>query len=161
MVRRKAGVFDSYELANSDPPDLGGTAGQTERDGGGVFARSSRDRRQTLQQLGWSPNRNLRIIYRWGAGNIEKIRASTSELLNIAPDVIVADGTPALRAFQQTATNIAIVFTIVSEPVAAGFVKSLAHPGGNITGKFSRLARTDAQVLFGSAGPVPSTARKL
>ena len=87
-----------------------------------------------LQQLGWTPDRNLRIIYRWGAGDIEKIRASATELLGITPDVIVADGTPALRAFQKTSTKIPIVFTIVSEPVAAGFVQSLAHPGANITG---------------------------
>ena len=89
---------------------------------------------QTLQTLGWTPGRNLWIDYRWGAGNIEKVRAAVTELLGIRPDVIVADGMPALRAFHQTSTNLPIVFTIVSEPVAAGFVESLAHPGGNITG---------------------------
>jgi putative ABC transport system substrate-binding protein len=89
---------------------------------------------QTLQTLGWTPGRNLRINYRWGAGDVEKIRAAATELLGTGPDVIVADGTPALRAFHQTPTSIPIVFTIVSEPVAAGFVQSLAHPGGNITG---------------------------
>ena len=89
---------------------------------------------QTLQTLGWTPGRNLWIDYRWGAGNIEKVRAAVTELLGIRPDVIVADGMPALRAFHQTSTNLPIVFTIVSEPVAAGFVESSAHPGGNITG---------------------------
>jgi putative ABC transport system substrate-binding protein len=89
---------------------------------------------QSLQTLGWMPGRNIRIEYRWGAGSIEKIQAAVAELLEMRPSVILADGTPALRAFHQTRTGIPIVFTIVSEPVAAGFVQSLARPGANITG---------------------------
>jgi putative tryptophan/tyrosine transport system substrate-binding protein len=93
---------------------------------------------QALEQRGWVPGRNLRIDYRWGAGDIARVQAAAAELSGLAPDVILADGTPAVRAFRQTSTSIPIVFTVVSEPVAAGFVQSLSHPGGNITG-FSNL----------------------
>jgi putative ABC transport system substrate-binding protein len=87
-----------------------------------------------LEKLGWTPGRNLRIDYRWAAGDIERIRAAVPDLLSTVPDVILADGTPALRAFHQATVNVPIVFTVVSDPVGAGFVESLRRPGGNITG---------------------------
>jgi putative ABC transport system substrate-binding protein len=93
---------------------------------------------QSLARLGWTLGRNLRIDYRWAGGDVERVRIAVPELLGLAPDAILADGTPALRAIRQATTSIPIVFTVVSEPVAAGFVASLAHPGGNITG-FSNL----------------------
>src|SRR5262249_41827266 len=89
---------------------------------------------QSLARLGWTLGRNLWIDYRWAAGDIERIRIAVPELIGLVPDAILADGTPALRAMRQETTSIPIVFTVVSEPVAAGFVASLAHPGGNITG---------------------------
>jgi putative ABC transport system substrate-binding protein len=79
-------------------------------------------------------SRNLRIDYRWAAGDLERIRTAVPELIALAPDVILAEGTPELRAMRQATASIPIVFTVVSEPVSAGFVASLAHPGGNITG---------------------------
>jgi putative ABC transport system substrate-binding protein len=93
---------------------------------------------QSLARLGWTLGRNLRIDYRWAGGDVERVRIAVPELLGLAPDAILADGTPALRAIRQATTSIPIVFTVVSEPVAEGFVASLAHPGGNITG-FSNL----------------------
>jgi putative ABC transport system substrate-binding protein len=89
---------------------------------------------QGLEKLGWTLGRNLQIDYRLAAGDVERIRTAVPELIGLAPDAVLADGTPALRAMRQATTSIPIVFTVVSEPVAAGFVASLAHPGGNITG---------------------------
>ena len=89
--------------------------------------------RRGLQDLGWTEGRNLLIDYRWGAGEPARARAFASELLNLRPEVIVANGTTAVSALHQ-ATNVPVVFVVVVDPVGAGFVKSLARPGGNITG---------------------------
>jgi putative ABC transport system substrate-binding protein len=90
--------------------------------------------RASLQAMGWSDNRNLRIDYRWGEGNIDRIRALASELVQSAPDVIVVAGDPALTQVHRLRSAIPIVFAQVSEPVESGFVASLARPGGSITG---------------------------
>ena len=92
----------------------------------------------TLKQLGWMPGRNIQIDYRWAMGDIERTRTLSAELVNSAPDVIVAVSTPSLVAIQKATHTIPIVFVAVSEPVANGLVPSLAHPGGNATG-FSNL----------------------
>ena len=89
---------------------------------------------QGLERLGWTLGRNLRIDYHWAGGDLERTRAAVAELMRLPPDVILAEGTPNLRLLRQRTSSIPIVFTVVSEPVAAGFVASLAHPGGNITG---------------------------
>jgi ABC-type uncharacterized transport system substrate-binding protein len=94
--------------------------------------------REGLQKLGWKIGDNLQIDYRWGTSNDERARAAAAELLRLAPDVILANSTVALRAVQQATRTVPIVFTTVIEPVAQGFVASLAHPGANITG-FSYL----------------------
>jgi len=93
---------------------------------------------QTLEKLGWTIGRNLQVDYRWGASNNERARAAAAELLKLAPDLILATSRPAVRAVQQTAAPIPIVFVAVSEPLSMGLVSSLARPGGNITG-FSNL----------------------
>jgi putative tryptophan/tyrosine transport system substrate-binding protein len=87
-----------------------------------------------LQQLGWRIGTSLEINYRWAGGHIEKLRANAVELLRLQPDVIFAQSTPALAVARQATRTIPIVFTGVSDPVQQGFVASLAHPGGNITG---------------------------
>ena len=87
-----------------------------------------------LQELGWMPGRNLQIDYRWGMGEVEKARAATADLLKLTPSVLIAVASPATAAMQRTTRTIPIVFVAVSEPVAQGFVASLAHPGGNLTG---------------------------
>jgi putative ABC transport system substrate-binding protein len=92
--------------------------------------------RQQLQQLGWTEGSNVRIDIRWGAGEVAAVRKLASELVALAPDVILAaGGNPAIAALQQAATlSIPIVFVGVTDPVGAGFVANLARPAGNITG---------------------------
>jgi putative tryptophan/tyrosine transport system substrate-binding protein len=92
--------------------------------------------RQQLQQLGWTEGSNVRIDIRWGAGEIAAVRKPASELVALAPDVILAaGGNPAIPALQQAATlSIPIVLVGVTDPVGAGFVANLARPAGNITG---------------------------
>jgi putative ABC transport system substrate-binding protein len=90
--------------------------------------------RQDLQKLGWTEGRNIRIDYRWGAGEPDRARAYAAELMALAPDVIVANGTLASTALQRATRSIPVVFVVVIDPVGAGLVESLAHPGGNITG---------------------------
>jgi putative tryptophan/tyrosine transport system substrate-binding protein len=90
--------------------------------------------RQGLVKLGWQVGRNLSIDYRWKASNDDQARAAVAELLKLSPDVILANSTVTLRAAQQATGAVPIVFTTVIDPVAQGFVTSLAHPGGHTTG---------------------------
>jgi ABC-type uncharacterized transport system substrate-binding protein len=89
---------------------------------------------QALQQLGWSDGRNVRIDYRWAAGDAGRFHKYAEELLALVPDVIFAASTPSVQALQQATRRVPIVFAIVADPVGAGFVDSLARPGGNVTG---------------------------
>jgi putative ABC transport system substrate-binding protein len=84
-----------------------------------------------LQQLGWTDGRNIQIEYRWDTGDLRKV---ATELVTLSPDVILASATPAVAALQQATRTVPIVFTQVADPVSAGFVASLAKPGGNTTG---------------------------
>jgi ABC-type uncharacterized transport system substrate-binding protein len=89
---------------------------------------------QGLQELGWTVGRNLRIDFRWDAGNADNARKFAAELLALAPDVILTPGTSALEPLLQATRVVPIVFVHVADPVGAGFVESLARPGGNVTG---------------------------
>jgi putative ABC transport system substrate-binding protein len=89
---------------------------------------------QGLQQLGWTVGQNVRIDYRWGGGDADNLRKYAAELVALAPDVIMANSSAALSPILQATRTIPIVFTTVADPVGAGYVESLAHPGGNITG---------------------------
>jgi putative ABC transport system substrate-binding protein len=89
--------------------------------------------REGLQKLGWIEGRNIQIEAR-PAGGSEHLPALAAELVRIGPDVIVASATAALAALQRATNTIPIVFAQVTDPVGAGFVRSLARPGGNITG---------------------------
>jgi ABC-type uncharacterized transport system substrate-binding protein len=89
---------------------------------------------QGLQQLGWTDGRNVRIDYRFGGGDADSIRKHAAELAALAPDVILAAGAAAVGPVLQAARTVPIVFVIVPDPVGAGFVDSLARPGGNATG---------------------------
>jgi putative ABC transport system substrate-binding protein len=89
---------------------------------------------QGLQELGWTDGRNVRIDFRFGLGDADRLRRFATELVALAPDVIVAGGTPALPALQQATRTLPIVFANVQDPVGTGFVASLARPGGNATG---------------------------
>jgi putative tryptophan/tyrosine transport system substrate-binding protein len=89
---------------------------------------------QGLQELGWTVGRNVRIDTRWAAGDADLYRRYAAELIALAPDVILANGGPALGPLQQATRSIPIVFVNVADPVGGGFVASLARPGGNSTG---------------------------
>jgi len=89
---------------------------------------------QTLQQLGWTDGRNVQIDYRWALGDVERTRKFAAELVVLAPDVLLAVGAEILLTLQQATRTLPIIFVLVPDPVGAGFVESLAHPGGNATG---------------------------
>jgi putative ABC transport system substrate-binding protein len=90
---------------------------------------------QALRQLGWTEGDNIRIDYRFGStGDIDLARRHATELVALAPDVILATGSPNVGASQQASRTVPIVFVSVIDPVGAGFVASLARPGGNMTG---------------------------
>jgi putative ABC transport system substrate-binding protein len=87
-----------------------------------------------LQQWGWTEGRNVRIDTRWGGGDAERTRKNVAELLALGPDVFLASGDHPVVELQHATRIAPIVFTMVGDPVGAGFVESLARPGGNITG---------------------------
>ncbi|HKF07288.1 MAG TPA: ABC transporter substrate-binding protein [Xanthobacteraceae bacterium] len=89
---------------------------------------------QALAQSGWIIGRNVRIDTRWGGGKSEDIRRHAMELVALSPDVILAHGASTVRPLVQATRSVPIVFPIAGDPVGAGFVDSLAQPGGNVTG---------------------------
>jgi putative ABC transport system substrate-binding protein len=89
---------------------------------------------QGLSELGWTIGRNVRVDYRWFAGDTDVARKYAVELVALAPDVVLASGTVGVTALQQATRSVPIVFTLVADPVGAGFVASLARPGGDVTG---------------------------
>jgi putative ABC transport system substrate-binding protein len=90
--------------------------------------------RRGLKELGWVERHNLQIDYRWAAVNLVQARTLAAELLGLNPSVIVALGTPLVSALHQQTRSVPIVFVSANDPVGFGFIESLAHPGGNITG---------------------------
>jgi putative tryptophan/tyrosine transport system substrate-binding protein len=113
---RRVGVLMLY--AENDPE-------------GQLRARAFRD---SLEASGWKIGTNLLIDFRWGVGDLEWIRSSVSDLMKFAPEVILANSDQTAGAAQSASRAIPIVFIGSSDPVAEGFVRSLAHPGGNMTG---------------------------
>jgi ABC-type uncharacterized transport system substrate-binding protein len=89
---------------------------------------------QGLQQSGWTIGQNVRVDYRWGGGNADNMRKYAAELVALAPNVILAHSSAAVAPLLQATRTIPIVFTTVADPVGAGYVDSLARPGGNSTG---------------------------
>ena len=89
---------------------------------------------QTLAQLGWTVGRDLKIETRQIGGDLDSLRRYAAELVALAPDVIFSIGSLPVASLQQATRTIPIVFMSVADPVGAGFVESMAHPGGNITG---------------------------
>jgi putative ABC transport system substrate-binding protein len=90
--------------------------------------------RNALAQLGWIEGKNLQIETRWAAGNPDKIKAFTKELVEFQPDAILVQGTVSTGSVVRETRSIPIVFVNVADPIGSGFVASLAHPGGNVTG---------------------------
>src|SRR6478672_1586979 len=89
---------------------------------------------QELKKFGWMIGRNVQIETRWATANEAEIRKNAAELVALKPDVILAHGSSTVGPMQQATRTIPIVFPVAGDPVAAGFVESLARPGGNITG---------------------------
>jgi putative ABC transport system substrate-binding protein len=113
---RRIGVLMGY--AESDPEAKGFFAGFM----------------QTLADLGWIDGRNLQMNVRWAPGSVDRMRSFAKELVELQPDVILANSTPVTAALQRETRTIPIVFAVASDPVGSGFAASLARPGGNITG---------------------------
>jgi putative tryptophan/tyrosine transport system substrate-binding protein len=89
---------------------------------------------QGLQQSGWTDGRNVRIDYRWSAGDPNHVHKLAMELIALGPDVVMASTSAAVASLRQVTSTVPIVFAVVADPVGAGFVDSLARPGGNATG---------------------------
>ncbi len=90
--------------------------------------------RNALAQLGWIEGKNLQTEVRWAAGNPDKIKAFTKELVELRPDAVLVQGTVSTGSIVRETRSIPIVFVNVADPVGSGFVASLARPGGNVTG---------------------------
>ncbi len=113
---RRIGVL--YGGSTADPQGQAGLA---------AFAKA-------IQELGWTPGRNITIEYRWANGDTDRMRTLARELTALPLDLIVGHTTPVVATIQQESRTIPIVFVVVSDPVGSGFVASLPRPGGNITG---------------------------
>jgi putative ABC transport system substrate-binding protein len=103
-----------------------------ENDPGGVAEMV--DLRRGLAELGWVTDRNINIDFRWPGGDLDRAQALAKELVDLKPEVLLARSTPTTAALKRESDSIPIVFVNVTEPVEQGFVRSLAQPGGNITG---------------------------
>jgi putative ABC transport system substrate-binding protein len=90
--------------------------------------------RAGLRELGWSEGGNLRIDVRWAGSDGSRLTEYAAELVGLAPDVVITNGTPGTKAMEQATRSIPIVFAVVNDPVDQGIIVSLAHPGGNVTG---------------------------
>jgi len=110
---------------------------------------------QALRESGWIDGDNVRIDYRWGASNVDRIRKAATELIALKPDAILASTVLAVAPLQQATSTIPLVFLQIGDPVSAGLVASLAQPGGNLTGfaatEFSVIAKE--LVLLKQAAP--------
>jgi putative tryptophan/tyrosine transport system substrate-binding protein len=90
--------------------------------------------RRTLHELGWKEEENVQIVYRWNAGDAQHVNVSAAELVELQPDVIICQSNASVRALQRETQTIPIIFLSIADPVGAGFIASLAKPGGNVTG---------------------------
>jgi putative ABC transport system substrate-binding protein len=90
--------------------------------------------REGLQSRGWLEGKNVRLEIYWSVSNTERAEATVKEIMVLGPDLILTSGTPGTAAAHRATSTIPVVFTGISEPIEQGFVQSLAHPGGNITG---------------------------
>jgi putative ABC transport system substrate-binding protein len=89
---------------------------------------------KALGELGWTDGRDARMDVRWAGGSVDRARMYAKELVDLQPDVILAESTPQTAALQRETRTIPIVFVNVSDPVGSGFIAELSHPGGNFTG---------------------------
>jgi putative ABC transport system substrate-binding protein len=89
---------------------------------------------ESFEKLGWTDGRNMGFDIRWAGGSAERMREIVDEIVALKPDVVVANGTPTVAALKRATSTIPVVFVSINEPVLQGFIASMAHPGGNITG---------------------------
>jgi putative tryptophan/tyrosine transport system substrate-binding protein len=115
--------------------------------------------RQGFSELGWTDGRNIHIDYRWVGGDAAKAKANAAELVSQKPDVIIANTTLSLAAVRNQTSTIPIVFVAIGDPIGQGFVSSLAHPGGNITGFTAFEFATSAKWLELLKEIVPALSR--
>jgi putative ABC transport system substrate-binding protein len=104
------------------------------RDADPEYQRRLKSLREALQNLGWTEGHNIRIDVRWAGDSREQIQQIASSLVSLAPDLIIGSGSVATAAIKRATSTIPLLFLVVNEPVAQGFVASLARPGGNMTG---------------------------
>ena len=118
---------------------------------------------QGLQQLGWTVGQNVQIDYRWSAGSEDDTRKYAAELVALAPDVIFVSGSAAIEPLRRATRTVPIVFVQVGDPVGAGFVSSLARPGGNVTGfsPFDYSIATKSLALLKEIAPNTTSAAVL
>jgi putative tryptophan/tyrosine transport system substrate-binding protein len=90
--------------------------------------------REELRNLAWTEGRNIEMEIRWAGADVESMKRFAKELVALQPDLIVTSSTPATAAMLQQTRTIPVIFVVVADPVASGFVTSLARPGGNVTG---------------------------
>jgi putative ABC transport system substrate-binding protein len=112
-----------------------------------------------LRELGWTPGQNVRLEYRWADGRHDRLESLAHELVNLKPDVIMANSGPAASAAKRATTRIPIVFETLGDPVVAGLVASLARPGGNLTGLAGISAELSGKRLELLRELVPSLTR--
>ena len=115
--------------------------------------------RAALEKLGWTDSQNVQFAYRYAAGDPGRARAYAKELVDIHPDLIVGHTTPVAAALSQTTRTIPVVFVSITDPVRDGFVSSIAHPGGNMTGFTNYEFSMGAKWLEILKEIAPSTAR--
>jgi putative ABC transport system substrate-binding protein len=115
--------------------------------------------RRSLRALGWIEGQNVTIEYRWAEGNPDRLPALVAELVQAKVDVIMLAGQPAIRAAQGATRTVPIVFVVLSDPVTAGLVKSLARPGGNMTGLASQFEEVTTKQLQLLKEAVPNLSR--
>jgi putative ABC transport system substrate-binding protein len=90
--------------------------------------------RKGLHELGWTENLNIHLDFRWTAGDIDQARLFANEIVALKPDVIVVHSTPAVNALRKLTSTIPMVFVLIGDPIGSGFIATLAHPGGQLTG---------------------------
>lgn len=115
--------------------------------------------RQGLQQRGWIEGQTVTIDYRWAEGNVSRFPALLDELLQLKVDVIVLSGTSAIRAARSATSTVPVVIVYLADPVTAGFVSSLARPGGNVTGVASEFEALITKQLGLLKETVPAASR--
>jgi putative tryptophan/tyrosine transport system substrate-binding protein len=112
-----------------------------------------------LSELGWNEGRNLRMDVRWAPGHTDLMHTLAKELVDLQPDVILSNSTPVTAALKDETLTIPIVFAVVADPVGSGFIASLPHPGGNITGFSSVEASIASKWLELLTGIAPDLKR--